>query len=165
MLSAPPAPRIPPPRLPPRTPHLCCAVMSAPPDGFFPPSDEDTSENDGDEGEDQDNVSVNTAHSFPECEQQAYSTHSTPQHSSATSGRMDEEHIPRRLTHPEKRPSHMRAAMPERSSPVAIRASPQSMRKKLYSPQQNIRKQKQSSDMHPHMIPTVLIDSMKKTTL
>jgi hypothetical protein len=59
--------------------------MRAPPDGYFPPSDEDTSENDEDEEEEQDNVSVSTAHSVPECEEQAWSTHSTPQHISAIS--------------------------------------------------------------------------------
>jgi hypothetical protein len=118
MIPAPPAPRKPPLGLRPRTPHLRCAVISSqPPDGFFPPSDENTSENDE--------------------EEEAYSTHSTPQRSGTVSEQIDEEYI---LRHPGKipaqAPSPMRAAMSERFSPLAINTSPQSMRKKLRSPLQ-----------------------------
>ena len=49
MRSAPPAPRLPSTSLPPRTPHLRCAVMSAPPDGYMSPSDEDTSSSEEEE--------------------------------------------------------------------------------------------------------------------
>ena len=75
MLPAPPAPRIRAPGPPPRTPHLCCAVMSAPPDGYMPPSSEYTSSSEEEEG---DNISISTTHSDPDYDEAAYSTHSTP---------------------------------------------------------------------------------------
>ena len=153
MRPAPPAPRIRNPGPPPRTPHLRCAVMSAPPDGYMPPSSDDTSGSDEEGG---DNVSISTEHSVPEYDEAAYSTHSTPAERSDRPEFYDRNYVPRRLTHPGMRlasaPSPMRAAIPERSAPgttmssaVVIRSSPTSLRKKLRSPQQNIRKRKQSS--------------------
>jgi hypothetical protein len=73
----------------------------------------------------------------------------TPQNRSA-SGQIDSEYVPCRLTHPARRaaqaPSPMRkASLPARASPVAKRTSPQSIRKKLRSPQTGSRKRKQRS--------------------
>ena len=97
MLPAPPAPRICTPGPPPRTPHLRCAVMSAPSDGYMPPSSEDTSSSEEDEG---DNVSISTAHSVPDYDEAAYSTHSTPQERSDRPEFSDRNYVPRRLNHP-----------------------------------------------------------------
>ena len=154
MRPAPPAPRIPPPSLRPRTPHLRCAVKNAPPDRNMPPSDEDTSSSEDEE--EQDKIIISTAHSVPDYDEQAYSTHSKPQRRSEMPQHHDKDYIPRRLTgpgtSPVQAPSPMRAAIPERTSPVAIRTTPlarrassQSLRKKLRSTQQNIRKRKESS--------------------
>ena len=148
MRPAPPAPRIRNPGPPPRTPHLRCAVMSAPPDGYMPPSSDDTSSSEEDGG---DNVSISTEHSVPDYDEAAYSTHSTPAERSDRPEFHDRNYVPRRLTHPAMRPasapSPMRAAVQERSAPgatmssaVVIPSSPTSLRKKLRSPQQNIRK-------------------------
>ena len=152
MRPAPPAPRIRNPGPPPRTPHLSCAVMSAPPDGYMPPSSEETSSSEEDGG---DNVSISTEHSVPDYDEAAYSTHSTPAERSDRPEFYDRNYVPRRLLHPAMRPasapSPMRAAAQDRpatgatmSSAVVIR-SPTSLRKRLRSPQQNIRKRKQSS--------------------
>jgi hypothetical protein len=120
----------------------------------MPPSDEDTSSSEDEE--EQDNIIISTAHSVPDYDEHAYSTHSKPQRRSEMPQHYDEDCIPRRLTgpgtSPVQAPSPMRAAIPEQTSPVAIRttplarrASPQSLRKKLRSTQQNIRKRKESS--------------------
>jgi hypothetical protein len=94
---------------------------------------------------------MSSEHSVPEYD--VYSTHSTPQRSSA-SAQLDTEYVPRRFTHPARRaaqaPSPMRrASLPGRSSPVAKRTSPQSIRKKLRSPHTGSCKRKQRS---PHQI-------------
>jgi hypothetical protein len=63
---------------------------------------------------------------------------------------VDIEYVPRRLTHSARRPAQApspmrRTSLPRRSSPVAKRTSPQSIRKKLRSPQVCSRKRKQRS--------------------
>ena len=143
MLPAPPPPPLPPVRQP-RVSRFSCAVMSAPPDGYVLPSSSDTSENEGEEEEEE----MSSDHSVPEYEDDQYSTHSTPQRRS-TSAQLDTEYVPRRLTHPARRPPQApspmrRASLPERTSPV-IKRSPQTIRKKLRSPQIGTRKRKQSS--------------------
>ena len=148
MLPAPPPPPVTPAVQQPRVSRFSCAVMSAPPDGYMPPSSSDTSENEENE-EDEEEEELSSDHSVPEYEEEAYSTHSTPQ-GSFTTAQLDSEYIPRRLTHPARRPAQApspmrRASLPGRSSPVAKRTSPQSIRKKLRSPQTGTRKRKQRS--------------------
>jgi hypothetical protein len=132
MLPAPPPPPAPPSVQQARVSRFSCAVMSAPLDGYVLPSSSDTSEYD----EEEEDEEMSSEHSVPEYEEDAYSTHSTPQNRSA-SAQIDTEYVPRRLTHPARRaPSPMRrASLPARASPVAKRTSPQSIRKKLRSPQ------------------------------
>jgi hypothetical protein len=81
--------------------------MSAPPDGYVLPSSSDTSEYE----EEEEDEEMSSEHSVPEHEKDEYSTHSTPQRSSA-SAQLDTEYVPRRLTHPARRaaqaPSPMR---------------------------------------------------------
>jgi hypothetical protein len=144
MLPAPPPPPLPRPVRQPRVSRFSCAVMSAPPDGYVLPSSSDTSENEEEEEEEE----MSSDHSVPEYEDDQYSTHSTPQRRS-TSAQLDIEYVPRRLTHPARRPAQApspmrRASLPERTSPVAKR-SPQSIRNKLRSPQTGSRKRKQRS--------------------
>jgi hypothetical protein len=148
MLPAPPPPPVPPPVRQPRVSRFSCAVVSAPPDGYLLPSSSDTSEyeEEEEEGEEED---MSSEHSVPEYEEDAFSTHSTPQRSS-TSAKLDAECVPRRLTHAARRaaqaPSPMRrASLPGRLSPVGKVKSPQSIRKKLRSPQTGSRKRKQLS--------------------
>jgi hypothetical protein len=141
MIPAPPPPPAPPPVRQARVSRFSCA----PPDGYVLPSSSDTSEYEEEEEEDE----MSSEHSVPEYEEDAYSTHSTPQNS-ATPAQMDTEYVPRRLTHPARRaaqaPSPMRgASLPAQSSPVARRTSSQSIRKKLRSPQTGSRKRKQRS--------------------
>jgi hypothetical protein len=117
MLPAPPPPPLPPVRQP-RVSRFSCAVMSAPPDGYVLPSSSDTSENEEEEEEEE----MSSDHSVPEYEDDQYSTHSTPQRRS-TSAKLDTEYVPRRLTHPVRRPPQApspmrRASLPERTSPV-----------------------------------------------
>jgi hypothetical protein len=90
MLPAPPPPPVPPPVQQPRVSRFSCAVMSAPPDGYVLPSSSDTSEYE-EEDEEED---ISSYHSVPEYEEDAYSTNSTPQSSSA-SAQLDAEYVPR----------------------------------------------------------------------
>jgi hypothetical protein len=114
MLPAPPPPPLPPIRQP-WVSRFSCAVMSAPPDGYVLPSSTDTSEYEEEEEEEDEQMSS--------YEDDQYSTHSTPQRR-FTSAQMDIEYVPRRLTHPARRPAQApspmrRASLPGRSSPVA----------------------------------------------
>jgi hypothetical protein len=153
MLPAPSPPPVPPAVQQPRASRFNCAVMSAPPDGYMPPSSSDTSEYEEEEEEED----ISSDHSVPEYEKNAYSTHSTPQNSFA-SAQLDSEYIPRRLTHPARRPARApspmrRASLTGRSSPVAKRTSPQSIREKLRSPQTGSRKRKQRSPQQMFLQP------------
>jgi hypothetical protein len=109
MLPAPPPLPLSPPVRQTRVSRFSCAVMSAPPDGYVLPSSSDPSEYEEEEEDDE----MSSEHSVPEYEEDAYSTHSTPQRSSA-SAQLDTEYVPRRLTHPARRaaqaPSPMRRA-------------------------------------------------------
>ena len=84
----------------------------------MPPSDEDTSSSEDEE--EQDKIIISTAHSVPDYDEQAYSTHSKPQRRSEMPQHHDKDYIPRRLTgpgtSPVQAPSPMRAAIPERTS-------------------------------------------------
>jgi hypothetical protein len=75
MLPAPPPPPAPPAVQQARVSRFSCAVMSAPPDGYVLPSSSDTSEYD----EEEEDEEMSSEHSVPEYEEDAYSTHSTPQ--------------------------------------------------------------------------------------
>jgi hypothetical protein len=84
MLPAPHPPPEPPSVRQARVSRFSCAVMSAPPDDYVLPSSSDTSEYD----EEEDDEKMSFEHSVPEYEEDAYSTHSTPQNRSA-SAQMD----------------------------------------------------------------------------
>jgi hypothetical protein len=164
VMPAPPSPPLPTQQQPARRSRFSCADISAPPDGYFPPSSsegEDENEDDEEDVEDENKAGDDdsSAHSVPDYEEDAYPTHSTPQRTSSSSTREDSDYVPRRLSHPSNRPAQAPSPMRPATimSPVIKRSSPV-MRKKLRSPQTVIRKRKQSSPQQ--IIPDALESSL-----
>jgi hypothetical protein len=143
--------------------------MSAPPDGYFPPSSIDTEDDEEEEDEDDNNAAKaaqddeSTTHSIPDYEEDTYST---PQRRTSTSSiQREPEYVPRRLSHPGNRPaqapSPMRAS--KMKSPLGRRTSPSAIRSKpLRSPQTIVRKRKRSS---PQQIVPDAIESSPVSSL
>jgi hypothetical protein len=119
VIPAPPAPEPPRPRR-----RYSCAVMSAPPAGYFTPSDSESEENDSN-FQSEEEEAEGSLQSVPEYEKDACSTHTTPVRISA---RLEPHYVTRRITHPgygpAQRPSPMRASEPDAQSPLRRLQSP-----------------------------------------